>query len=1069
MTCAACANTVAASLAAVPGCDKPSVAVSLAANCASLRIDANAIGAGIDLDAFFREKIEGLGFEVASVKVATTGSPTSIVHSDFLLSGLSCASCVQSLTRAFQSVKGVAGPVEISLLPFQRAIIVHDSAILPVSTISQIIQDCGFEVLNHSSSTVHENHFDSAAPSAFFTTTTKLEVGGMTCASCVASVESIVGSLDGVDSVHVSLLTNMAVIKHDSKRIGTRQLISTITDAGFTASLSQDTNMHSVAHQRSRKEMLQFYKETAITFCFALPAVIVAMVIGMVLPEGNALHDAFQKEVIAGLTWEALIMWILATPVQFWMGARFYKGAWKSLRYAKSANMDVLVALGTSAAYFYSVYSLIGSMLSPAASATMNQYFETSILLLFFILLGKFLESYAKGKTGEAVTQLIGLTPDKVILVHLRAASATSSSSSAATDTESQGTSSTSTSTNPFDILNEETIEAGLIQVGDILKVPVGARFPCDALLVSGTTHVDESMLTGEPIPSLKTPGDALTGGTLNSSGSAVLIKAVHIGSETVLARIVACVEDAQMMKAPIQAVADSVSRVFVPVVVAISVVTFFVWMMVGVFVGGGGGDGEDGGGEGKGEAMGFEFALNFAIAVLVIACPCALGLATPTAVMVGTGVAAKYGILVKGGGAALQMASAVKTIIFDKTGTLTVGKPTVTDSIVTLGGADDNFTENKRVNSMTSFDTFANAEGGDDGAAPLVTEKELFTLISIMESSSSHPLATAAMNYAIPRSRAKNQSMAVTKPDEVISSSTPVGNGWQVGQVKEVAGMGLEAQLVHPEKSSSSFNFKAFIGSKRWVMDTNECIPPTDAEFDAVCKKVDLWQSEGKTAVYVGVRQYKGTRSLGGTARLLCVLAISDPPRTTTFQTVAALKKMGIRVVMMTGDQPATAKAVARMVGIDSENVIAGCMPMDKGNKVLEIKEQQKAVNKKWKVAFAGDGINDSIALANADVGIALGGGSDIAIESASAVLLRSELSDIVILLKLSRTVLRRIYINMGGAFIYNIVGIPIAAGVLYFPANGFMLSPWIAGLAMALSSVTVVLSSLALKLFRP
>ncbi|KAJ3031437.1 UNVERIFIED_CONTAM: serine/threonine protein kinase Ran1 [Siphonaria sp. JEL0065] len=1131
MTCSSCTMTVKASLSSVVGV--ANVVVSLETSGANFEVNATAFPPGTDLSEFFRDKVEGLGFDVINVRVnkyivssglqvASPSPQTSntriqiqqnaqtkeeTLKTDILLSGLTCASCVQSLTRAFKNIAG-ATSVQISLLPFQRAVVVHNASVLSVSSILEVIENCGFEVLDHSSSLVVEfgevipvstwqersgisnlpsfspslrsqigfgtcpgeytpHYTRGTAPSSFIDViddadgefiisggvsgtpsiagegvpkkedkslvVTKLEVGGMTCASCVSSVERIVGGLEGVESVNVSLLTNMAVIKHDSKKVGNRQLITSITDAGFTASLSQQSNMHSVAHERSQKEMSQFFRDMLITFYFALPAVIVSMVIGMALPEGNPVHDFFQQEVIPGLTLDALVMWILATPVQFWMGARFYKGAWKSLRFAKSANMDVLVALGTSAAYFYSVYSLIRSIAMQSMAG--HNYFETSILLLFFILLGKYLESYAKGKTGEAVTALINLTPDQVILVHLRP--------------QSSGNSSPTVIPAGFqDVLREETIEVGLIQVGDIIKVPVGGRFPCDALLVSGNTHVDESMLTGEPIPAMKGPGDAITGGTLNTS-AVVWIKAVHIGSETVLARIVACVEDAQMQKAPIQAVADAVSRVFVPAVVAISVLTFTVWMLLGVF--GVVGDDDTGGW--------IEFALNFAIAVLVIACPCALGLATPTAVMVGTGVAAKYGILVKGGGAALQTASAVKTIIFDKTGTLTIGKPTVTDSIISLVSPPTSTSAEKkkqRVISMLSYETIQNEDSADNSNEPLTNEQDLFSLIAITESSSSHPLATAATAYGVPRAHSGLENGFV-------------GGGWKVGEVQEVAGMGISTQLVHPDFTEGGLNYKAFIGSKRWVVDTNECQAPTEALYQQVFQKVDLWQSEGKTAVYVGFRAYYGDKPVSESAKLLCVLGISDPPRETTLGTVKALKKMGIRVVMMTGDQPATARAIARLVGIDPENVIAGCMPMDKGTKVLEIKEQLQQQYKGAKIAFAGDGINDSIALANADVGIALGGGSDIAIESASAVLLRSELSDIVILLKLSRVVLNRIYINMGGAFIYNIIGIPIAAGVLYFPADGFMLSPWIAGLAMALSSVTVVVSSLALKLFRP
>ncbi|KAI8822292.1 HAD-like domain-containing protein [Chytriomyces cf. hyalinus JEL632] len=519
-------------------------------------------------------------------------------------------------------------------------------------------------------------------------------------------------------------------------------------------------------------------------------------------------------------------------------------------------------------------------------------------------------------------------------------------------------------------------------------------------------------MLTGEPIPSLKIKGDHLTGGTLNATAS-VLIKAVHIGADTVLSRIVACVQDAQMSKAPIQAVADRLSRVFVPVVVAISCLTFAVWFVVGTVYG---------------TAIvpegssAFGFALTFAIAVLVIACPCALGLATPTAVMVGTGVAAQHGILVKGGGAALQMASKIKTIIFDKTGTLTLGKPTVTDALMHVPKKDQVSNHSRPL--LNSHD-------------------EIYSLIAYAESSSTHPLAVAASAYATARTGSLPRGT--------------IGINWTAGEVREVAGMGLSIDIVYNGTDITLQNrtFLAVIGSRRWVEATNYCTFPTQ-EYDAC---IHAWESDGKTSVYVGLFETDAA-----VRNILAVLAISDPPRTTSFATVAALRGMGIRVLMMTGDQRTTAEAVAKLVGIESQDVIAGCLPADKGNHVKVVKQELGS----GMVAFAGDGINDSIALANADVGIALGGGSDIAIESASAVLLRSELSDIVTLVKLSRTVLFRIYFNMGGAFLYNVIGIPVAAGVFYVAGNGFTLAPWIAGLAMALSSVTVVVSSLALKLFR-
>ncbi|KAJ3060891.1 hypothetical protein HDU98_003159 [Podochytrium sp. JEL0797] len=430
---------------------------------------------------------------------------------------------------------------------------------------------------------------------------------------------------------------------------------------------------------------------------------------------------------------------------------------------------------------------------------------------------------------------------------------------------------------------------------------------------------------------------------------------------------------------------------------------------------------------------------MRFAVSVLVIACPCALGLATPTAVMVGTGVAAKHGILVKGGGAALQMASTVSIIVFDKTGTLTLGKPTVTDSVV-LGvekaGPRDAVLVDIGESSESTTVVTAKQEG------PMQTEEDVWNLVAYVEGTSVHPLASAATAYASPRAGTGAGRSGV------------VGDGWTVEEVKEEAGMGLSCRIVKGAEV-----WMAVVGSRRWVVDVNSCL----GGAGGVLAKVDGWQGDGKTVVYVGLREQRDKPRDG---KLVCVMAVSDPVRESAKETVAALQGMGIRVVMVTGDQMATAQAVAREVGILKGDVVAGCLPMDKGVKVRELKEDGGVPGKGKVVAFAGDGINDSIALASADVGIALGGGSDIAIESASAVLLRSDLHDIVTLLRLSRTVLRRIYVNMAGAFAYNVIGIPVAAGVL--SGYGFVLDPWMAGGAMALSSVTVVTSSLALKLFR-
>ncbi|KAI8848768.1 E1-E2 ATPase-domain-containing protein [Chytridium lagenaria] len=895
----------------------------------------------------------------------------------FVIHGMTCAACVGTLENILNSIP-------VSLLP-QKASVVYDPAVVALEDIAVKIDEL-YEVLNSTSEGVSPLAYLSteAAPlqevvvsqsSEPILATIHLAVTGITCASCVNAIESTLRSKHGIRDVSVSLLTHKATVKHDPVAVGPRDVIEMITELGYEAELADPNSTSNLTQVKDAEELRNFRNATLSALVFAVPIFVLSMVIEMGLPEDNPVR----REMM----------------LQFWIGFRFYKGAYKSLRYTRSANMDVLIALGTSAAYFYSVYSIIDSIIRQKMGE--HLYFETSVLLIFFVLLGKYMECFAKGKTGEAVTKLMNLSPDKAILVNM---------SEAVGEGGKQ------------QVIDEKEIPIGLVQVGDILKITPGARFPCDGIVFDGSTYADESMLTGEPLPLAKGKGDTVTGGTVNTV-SPVLIKALRVGSETALARIVSMVEDAQSSRAPIQALADSISRVFVPTVVMLSIGTFVIWASIPNLP-------QKWLNEGETQ---FVFAMKFAVAVLVIACPCALGLATPTAVMVGTGVAAKYGVLIKGGGAALQMGSSVSTIIFDKTGTLTSGEPAVTESLFLLPPTPD------------------------PNASFISSDGELLSLISKTESSSTHPLAKAAVDFCKAR---------------LAGSAAEVGRLFEVTDIVETPGMGLAATVIRKDVNQSR---RVFVGSRRWVIESNRCTKTAlDVDLQNSLQKVESWQNSGCSPIFVGWKDpIVRTDDHRTEGNLLAVLGVSDPPHKNSFKAVEMLTKMGKRVVLLTGDHRATALAVASTVGILEENVIADCLPADKGFAVENIMREtvqgsHRGRRSGGKVAFVGDGINDSIALAKADLGVAMGAGSDIAIESASAVLLRSDPLDIPALLHLSTVVMRRIRWNLVAAFGYNIVGIPVAAGVLY-PFLHIRLAPWMAGLAMALSSVCVVVSSLALR----
>jgi len=605
------------------------------------------------------------------------------------------------------------------------------------------------------------------------------------------------------------------------------------------------------------------------------------------------------------------ILFVLATPVQFIVGKQFYLGAWNALK-NKTGSMDTLIAVGTTAAYVMSLYNIL---FDPMA----GQYFETSAILITLVVLGKWLEAIAKNKTSDAIKKLMNLAPKTAIVVR-------------------NG--------------KEFEIEVDAIKVGDIILVKPGERVAVDGTIIEGYSSIDESMITGESIPIEKKIGDNVTGGTINKHGT-FKFKATKVGENTTLAHIIKLIDDAQGRKAPIQRYADTISGIFVPAVILIAIATFLTWYFV--------------------FNMGLAFALLTSIAVLVIACPCALGLATPTSIMVGTGMGAKSGILIKGGDA-LETAHKLKYVIFDKTGTVTKGIPEVTN-IIPIG----KFTENK-----------------------------VLEIAASLEKSSEHPLADAIVE------KARTGKVKLT----------------EVKHFRAIPGQGISAELNRK---------KYFLGNTKLMA------------------KEGINISNSKTQMQEMEREGKTVMLLSDSKQLIGMVAAADAIKDTSKEAVNALEKLGITVYMITGDNERTAKAIAAQAGIT--NIFAEVLPEDKANYVKKLQE-----NGKYKVAMVGDGINDAPALAAADIGIAMGSGTDVAMETGNIVLMQNNLTDVARAIKLSKLTIGKIKQNMFWALVYNVVGIPIAAGVLYYPF-GILLSPIIAGGAMALSSVSVVTNSLLLK----
>jgi len=738
-----------------------------------------------------------------------------------------------------------------------------------------------------------------------------LPIAGMTCASCVKAVERAVGKLEGIEKVYVNLAAEKAKIVYDTEKIRLSQIRDAIVKAGYEPLEMENTNQADYEKARRENEVRTLKTKFLISAIFTLPLFYIAMGHMIGLPLPMII-DSHDNPLNF-----ALIQLLLVIPTMI-AGYRFYTIGFSRL-VRREPNMDSLIAVGTAAAFLYGIYAVI-QIISGNKHYAKELYFETTGVIITLILLGKYLESVTKGRTSEAIKKLMGLAPKTATVIH-------------------DG--------------KEMVIPIDEVEVGDVIIVKPGEKIPVDGEVIDGRTSVDESMLTGESIPVEKNPGDRVIGASINKNGT-IRFKATKVGKDTVLAQIIKLVEDAQGSKAPIAKLADIISGYFVPIVMAVALIAGTAWFVSG---------------------QSLVFSLTIFISVLVIACPCALGLATPTAIMVGTGKGAEYGVLIKSG-EALEMAHRIKTIVFDKTGTITEGKPVVTD-IITTGSVD---------------------------------ETELLLLAASAEKDSEHPLGEAIVNRA-----------AEMKMDLVDAES-----------FEAIPGQGIQVVVR---------GRRMLLGNKK-LMDDKKIEITLQNESDRLAE-------EGKTPMFIAIDD-----------KLAGIIAVADVMKASSRRAIEMLHKMGIEVAMITGDNKRTAEAIARQVGID--RVLAEVLPEDKANEVKKLQGEGK------RVAMVGDGINDAPALAQADIGIAIGSGTDVAMESADIVLMRSDLMDVATAIRLSRQTIRNIKQNLFWAFAYNTAGIPIAAGVLYL-LGGPLLNPMIAAGAMAFSSVSVLTNALRLKGFKP
>ena len=843
---------------------------------------------------------------IAASPETPAGSSSSVRDSsarvDIGIHGMSCASCVSTVEGALAAVPGVQNAV--LNLAAERGTVHYDPNRVRPSALVKAIAGTGYTPLVEK---------------------VTIPISGISCASCVSTIERALNQAPGVVSASVNLATNAATVEFLPPTITLQDLRRAIRDAGYEP-LEVAEGAHPGDYEKAGREREIRRLKTKLTVGIILTA---PVVLGS-LPGWFSWVPKFLQSF-----W---VLLVLTSPVQFWVGSQYYRGFWAALRH-RTSDMNTLIAVGTSSAYLYSLAMTVAPGFFRTRGIAPAVYFDTAAVIITLILLGRLLEAIAKGRTSEAIKRLMGLQAKTARVIR---------------------------NGEEADIPTED------VQIGDVVIVRPGEKVPVDGVVREGASAVDESMLTGESLPVEKRPGDQVIGATLNKTG-AFRFEATKVGKDTVLAQIIKLVEEAQGSKAPIQRMADYVASIFVPAVIGIAVATLIVWWVFG-------------------PSPAFLFALLNFVAVLIIACPCALGLATPTAIMVGTGKGAEHGILIRSG-ESLETAHKIRTIVFDKTGTLTKGEPEVTDVISAEGRAPSAL------------------RGGAPRRAEPERRVEILRLAASLERGSEHPLGEAVVN------RAKGEGIALS----------------EVEGFEAIPGYGVRGK----------------VDGRAVLLGNAKLMQESGITLGELAETAETLASQGKTTMFVAVD--------GEPAG---VFAVADTLKEHSAEAVSALQRLGVEVTMITGDNRRTAAAIARQTGID--RVLAEVLPDQKAEEVKKLQAEGRVV------AMVGDGINDAPALAQADVGIAIGTGTDVAMEASDITLIRGDLRGVVTAIELSKRTLRTIKQNLFWAFIYNALGIPIAAGVLY-PFFGMLLDPMIASAAMALSSVSVVSNSLRLRRFRP
>ncbi|KAI1076176.1 heavy metal translocatin [Whalleya microplaca] len=987
MTCGACTSAIEGGFADVTGVKHFSI--SLLSERAVIEHDA----ALLPTDKII-ELIEDRGFgatlvsseeskPVRNTRSASLDLKPSVATTTVAIEGMTCGACTSAVEGGFNGLDGILR-FNISLLA-ERAVIAHDPTKVSPEKIAEIIEDRGFDA------NILSTQFDTAETSGS-SSTAQFKVYGDPDAAAAKAIEDALLALPGVSSARFSMSTSRLTVSHQPSLSGMRALVSEVEKLGFNALVADnDDNNAQLESLAKTREIQEWRRAFQVSLSFAIPVFLIGMIFPMAIP----VLDFGGLELIPGLFLGDIICLVLTIPIQFGIGKRFYSSAYKSVKHG-SPTMDVLVVLGTSAAFFFSVFAMIVSLLFPPHTRP-STIFDTSTMLITFITFGRFLENRAKGQTSKALSRLMSLAPSM----------ATIYADPIAAEKAAEGWDAISVSGDPKtpvrdgNAAEEKVIPTELISVGDIVIIRPGDKIPADGAIVRGETYVDESMVTGEAIPVQKKKGSNVIGGTVNGHGR-VDFRVTRAGRDTQLSQIVKLVQDAQTTRAPIQRLADTLAGYFVPTILILGFLTFIVWMVLShllsnppkIFL-----QAESGG-----KLM---VCVKLCISVIVFACPCALGLATPTAVMVGTGVGAENGILVKGG-AALEATTKITQVVLDKTGTITYGKMSVAATKMPSVWQDNEW-----------------------------RRRLWWTLVGLAEMGSEHPVGKAILGAA------RNEL-------GLESEATIEGS---VGDFKAAVGRGISAG-VEPATNAERIRYEVLVGSVRFLRESNVEVPEdavtASEEINSKANKSKSSSSAGTTNVFIAID--------GKYAGHLC---LSDTVKEGAAAAIDVLHRMGIKTAIVTGDQRSTALAVASIVGISPESVYAGVSPDQKQVIIRQIQEQGECV------AMVGDGINDSPALATADVGIAMSSGTDVAMEAADVVLMRpNELMDVPSALHLARTIFTRIKLNLAWACLYNIVGLPFAMGM--FLPLGWHLHPMAAGAAMACSSVSVVVSSLLLKFWQ-